>query len=477
MQAVITSEQEEKVMGHEELGGIFKSKLTSQERRSLGKKARENCSRKSQATWVPASNRPDPVAVVEQADKGRMPELLALRHGRMAQSPFTFYRGSALAMAIDLANTPNAGILTQCCGDAHLCNFGGYATPERRIIFSINDLDETCPAPWEWDVKRLASSFVVGSRDNNFSESSAKDVALTCVRSYRERMAEFSEMRSLELWYFALYAEMLVSQIKDPSKRQQVINRLNKEKGKSVAEDVFPNLVESVDGSHFIKEQYPTIFHPKGYDPGQILDEVKKSLVLYRETLVPAYQKLFDKYELLDAAIKVVGVGSVGTYCWVLLLNAGDHDPFFLQVKQANASVLEAYAGKSEFANHGQRIVNGYRLMQPFSDIFLGWTEGAIEGRQFFVRQLRDMKISAKVNTFNEELMTTYAEWCGWALALSHARSGDPLVISGYLGSGDAFDKAIANFAVSYANQNEADYAKFRIAIRDGKLAAEMEVN
>jgi hypothetical protein len=284
-------------------------------------------------------------------------------------------------------------------------------------------------------------------------------------------------MKALELWYYALYADMLVSEIKDPSKRQQVINRLNKEKGKTVADDIFPNLVDSVNGSHFIKDQYPTIFHPKGYAPGQVLDSVKKSLIAYRSSLVPAYQKLFDRYELLDAAIKVVGVGSVGTYCWVLLLSASENDPFFLQVKQANASVLEAYAGKSEFANHGQRIVNGYRLMQPFSDIFLGWTEGELEGRQFFVRQLRDMKISARVNTFNEELMTTYAEWCGWALALSHARSGDPLVISGYMGSGDVFDKAIANFAVSYADQNEKDYAKFRIAIRDGKISAEMDVN
>jgi uncharacterized protein (DUF2252 family) len=477
MQAVITSEQEEEVIAHEELSGIFKAKLTSQERKSLGKKARENCSRKSHAEWNPSINRPDPISIVEQADRGRMPELLALRHGRMAQSAFTFYRGSALAMAADLSTTPNSGIRTHCCGDAHLCNFGGYATPERRIIFSINDLDETCPAPWEWDVKRLAASFVVGSRDNNFSESSAKDVALTCVRAYRERMAEFSEMKALELWYYALYADMLVSEIKDPSKRQQVINRLNKEKGKTVADDIFPNLVDSVNGSHFIKDQYPTIFHPKGYAPGQVLDSVKKSLIAYRSSLVPAYQKLFDRYELLDAAIKVVGVGSVGTYCWVLLLSASENDPFFLQVKQANASVLEAYAGKSEFANHGQRIVNGYRLMQPFSDIFLGWTEGELEGRQFFVRQLRDMKISARVNTFNEELMTTYAEWCGWALALSHARSGDPLVISGYMGSGDVLDKAIANFAVSYADQNEKDYAKFRIAIRDGKISAEMDVN
>jgi len=475
MQSVIT-EQEENVAGIES-SGIFKSRLTLQERKALGKKTRDKGSRKSHAEWIPKSDRPDPVAVIQQSDTGRMPELLALRHGRMAQSPFTFYRGSALSMAIDLATTPISGIRAQCCGDAHLCNFGGFATPERRVIFSINDLDESLPAPWEWDVKRLAASFVVACRDNNLSESSAKDIAIRCVRSYRERMAEFSEMKTLELWYEALDAEMLISEIKDPAKRQQIFNRINKERGKNIAEHVFPSLAHTVDGVHYIKDQYPTIFHPKGYSQGKILDVVKNTLVSYRRSLAPAYQNLFDRYELMDAAIKVVGVGSVGTYCWVLLLAANEEDPFFLQVKQANASVMEAFAGKSEFQNHGERIVNGYRLMQPYGDIFLGWTVGELEGRHYFVRQLRDMKISPRVNTFNVDSMTIFANWCGWALALSHARSGDPVVINGYMGSGDILDKAIGNFAVSYADQNEKDYTVFRNAIRAGKLSAEMDAD
>ena len=452
----------------------FTHHLSRGERRAKGKSLREACPRSSHAVWKPPAGRPDPVRVLLLADKGRMPELLPLRHGRMAQSPFTFYRGSALAMATDLATTPVTGIRVQCCGDAHLCNFGGFATPERQVIFSINDLDETLPAPWEWDLKRLAASFVVACRDNGLSEATAKEVVLSCVASYREQIAAFSEMKALELWYSALDIETLISTIPDPGFRRRALERLTKERGKSVAEDIFPKLASASGESQFIKDQLPTIFHWKGHSPGEVESAIKLAFARYRQTLLPAYQLLLDRFELKDAAIKVVGVGSVGTRCWVLLLTAGEGDPFFLQVKEARASVLEAYAGKSLFPNHGQRIVNGYRVMQPYSDMFLGWTEGN-GGRHYFFRQLRDIKISVRVETFGAAEMNLYAQWCSHALALAHARSGDPAMISGYLGKSDAFDKAIAGFSVGYADQNEQDHAGIKRAIRAGKVKAVVE--
>ncbi len=314
--------------------------------------------------------------MVLEAEKGRMPELLPLRHGRMVRSPFTFYRGAALTMAADLASTPVHRGPRPGCGDAHLCNFGGFATPERRVIFSINDLDETLPAPWEWDVKRLAASFVVACRDNGLSAAAAKDAAMTCVRTYRESMAEFSRMKTLELWYYALGADELVANIKDPAFRQRALKRLQKERARSIAEDIFPKLVEHKGEMPVIKDQLPTIFHAEGHPPGEIQQVLRDAFAGYRGTLPHSTQSLLDRYELRDAAIKVVGIGSVGTACWVFLFMAGEGDPLFLQVKEARASVLEPYAGASVFPNHGQRVVNGYRLMQPASDMFLGWSPG-----------------------------------------------------------------------------------------------------
>jgi uncharacterized protein (DUF2252 family) len=411
--------------------------------------------------------------MVLEAEKGRLPELLPLRHGRMARSAFTFYRGSALAMAADLASTPATGIRVQCCGDAHLCNFGGFATPERRVIFSINDLDETLPAPWEWDVKRLAASFVVASRDNGLRDGAARDAATTCVRTYRESMAEFSEMKTLELWYYSLAADDLVAGIKDPAIRKRAIARLQKEKGRSVAEDIFPKLVEHKGDLPLIKDQLPTIFHAKDVPPGQVDGIVRDTLARYREALHHSYQTLLDRYSLRDAAMKVVGIGSVGTSCWVLLFMAGEDDPLFLQVKEARASVLEPYAGASVFANHGQRVVNGYRLLQPASDMFLGWCQGP--RRHFFVRQLRDIKISIRVETFGRAEMELYATWCGRALALSHARGGQSAQLSGYMGKSDTFDKAIASFSMAYADQNARDHAALERAVRQGKVKAVVE--
>jgi uncharacterized protein (DUF2252 family) len=446
--------------------------LSRAERYAAGKALREKCPRASHAAWKAPSNRRDAVELVLAAEKGRLPDLLPLRHGRMVRSAFTFYRGAALTMAADLASTPVSGVRLQCCGDAHLCNFGGFATPERKVIFSINDLDETLPAPWEWDVKRLAASFVVASRDRGLKDTAARDAATTCVRTYRESMAEFSQLKTLELWYRSLAAEELIAAL-PPELRKRAIKRIEKERAKSRGEELFPKLVEHKGDVPVIKDQLPTIFHNEDLPPGEIRKFVRDAFTAYRATLAPAYQSLMDRYELRDAAVKVVGVGSVGTACMVFLFMAAEGDPLFLQVKEARASVLEPYAGASVFPNHGERVVNGYRLMQPASDMFLGWSQGRT--RHFFLRQLRDMKVSVMVETFGQAEMAIYAEWCGRALALSHARSGSSATLSGYMGKSDVFDKAVAAFSIAYADQNEKDHDALERAVRSGKVKAVFE--
>jgi len=445
------------------------------ERYEMGKQIRKKCPRSSNAKWKPPANRPDPVDLIIESDKGRIPKLIPLRHGRMGMSPFTFYRGAALNMASDLSGTPVTGMNVQACGDAHLCNFGGFATPERNVIFSINDLDETLPAPWEWDVKRLAASFVVASRNNNLSDDIARNAVLECVRSYRENMMIFSEMRTMELWHYSLGPDQLISRLKDPELKRRGMKRLEKERARSIAEEIFPQIVKGSGNSTFIKDQLPSIFHWENHSPGEVVKEVKDAFDLYKTSLPPGFSHLLSRYELKDVVLKVVGVGSVGTACWVALLMTGDGDPLFIQAKEARRSVLEPYAGKSIYPNNGQRIVNGYRLMQPFSDPFLGWTVFAQGGRHYFFRQLRDIKISIKVETFGKSEMLSYADWCGQALALSHARSGDSAMLSGYMGSSDTFDQAIAEFSLAYADQNEKDQASFKKAIKSGKIEAEYE--
>ena len=444
------------------------------ERYAMGKELRKTCPRSSHAKWTAPADRPDPVELIMESDKERIAKLIPMRHGRMAKTPFTFYRGAALNMASDLSQTPVSGIQVQACGDAHLCNFGGFATPERNVIFSINDLDETLPAPWEWDVKRLAASFVVACRNNHLNKTIEREAVLECVRSYRENMAIYSGMKTRELWHFSLGAEILLTGLKDPEFRLRAEKRLAKERGRSISEDIFPKLEQGSGKFKFIKDQLPSIFHWEGHSPGEVDEIVMDAFNLYRESLTPAHRLLLDRYEPRDAAIKVVGVGSVGTICWVLLLMTGDGEPFFLQAKEARRSVLEQYAGMSEYPNHGQRVINGYRIMQPFSDPFLGWTKGR-GGRHFFFRQLRDIKISIRLETFGKTEMLIYADWCGQTLALSHARSGDAAVLSGYMGKSDVFDKAIAAFSTAYANQNEKDHASFIRAIKEGKIEAEFE--
>jgi uncharacterized protein (DUF2252 family) len=434
---------------------------------------RDRCPRGSHAGWRAPPDRPDPVRLIEQGNEGRLPELIPLRHGRMARSPFTFYRGAALHMAVDLARTPTIGVPVQACGDAHLGNFRCFATPERRVIFDINDLDETLPAPWEWDVKRLAASFVLACR-LSLGDQLAADAVLTCVRSYRTRLAELSEMRVLDVWYASVEAEELFANIEDVEARDRTLRRLARAKGFNVFDDEFPRLATTSGGRPVIKENPPIITHYLERDEEEFYETISNGVALYRASLPDERRVLLDRFGLKDLAVKVVGVGSVGTMCGVALLMAGEEDPLFLQIKEARASVLEAFAGKSVYANHGQRVVVGHRLMQSASDIFLGWTRGE-GGRHFYVRQLRDVKIKFRIEKFPASKMIQFAEWCGAALARAHARSGDPAVISGYLGQAESFDRAIAAFSVAYADQCERDHRAMAKAIRDGRLEARLE--
>jgi len=372
-------------------------------------------------------------------------------------------------MAADLAGTPVTGLRVQACGDCHLLNFGMFATPERREIFDINDLDETLPAPWEWDVKRLAASFVLACRNNSFDKHSARDTVLSCVRSYRRRMADFSRMRVLDVWYANLDVDELMPRITDEQIRRRIEKQLAAARHQSVAEHDFPRLAEVVRRMPVIKDNPPLIYHGSERHHTELFEHVKEAFARYRETLEDDRRVLLDRYDVRDVAIKVVGIGSVGTRCGILLLMAGPRDPLFLQVKESRASVLEAYAGKSVYRNHGQRVVNGCRLMQSASDLFLGWTVG-LQGSHYYIRQLRDMKIRMLVETFNRTDMLQYAKLCGWALARAHARSGEPAKISGYLGNSEKFDEAIADFANAYADQTERDHKVLRKAVRDGKL-------
>jgi uncharacterized protein (DUF2252 family) len=387
----------------------------------------------------------------------------------MMQTPFTFYRGAALNMAADLASTPASGLRVQACGDAHLLNFGMFATPERREIFDLNDLDETLPAPWEWDVKRLAASFVLACRNNGFGDGFARNAVLACVGSYRRRMAEFSQMPVLDVWYASIDVDEMLQTTKDPQIRKRIGKRLAVARHRSVLEHDFPKLAEVLGQLPVIKDNPPLIYHWHEEGQKQFFADVQAAVAAYQETLQDDRRFLLDRYEVEDVAIKVVGVGSVGTFCGIALLLAGEKDPLFLQIKEARTSVLEPYAGKSIFSNHGQRVVDGCRLMQSASDLFLGWTAGR-RGRHFYIRQLKDVKIKILVETFNRSAMMEYASVCGWALALAHARSGQPAAISGYLGKSDKFDHAIATFSIAYADQSERDHKLLLRAVRAGQL-------
>jgi uncharacterized protein (DUF2252 family) len=384
----------------------------------------------------------------------------------MMQSPFAFFRGAAAIMAADLAVTPTSGIRLQACGDCHLMNFGGFGTPERRIIFDINDFDETLPAPWEWDLKRLAVSFVIACRNNGLKEAESRKAALRCIQSYHEHMRCYAEISALEMWYQRM--DNMVASIKSRKWRKIVEKQIAKAATRTVAEHDFPKLVSVKNGQVRIKDNPPLVFHQRGVGTEDYNRLIEDALRCYRESLPDDLKALLDRYQVKDVAVKVVGVGSVGTRCAIVLIMTVDDEPLFLQVKEAHESALAPYAGKSVYSNNGQRVVAGQRLMQAASDIFLGWTEQL--GRHFYVRQLRDIKIEPLVEVFDSGALSDYGEWCGWALARAHAKSGDAATISGYLGNSSRFDDAVSNFAVAYADQNERDYQALLEAIRAGKI-------
>jgi uncharacterized protein (DUF2252 family) len=440
------------------------------ERIQAGKSLRTSVPRSSYAEWKPSAERGDAIAILERSNQGRLQELVPIRYGRMLRSPFTFYRGSAALMAHDLSTSPRTGLQVQACGDCHLLNFGMFATPERKLVFDVNDFDETLPAPWEWDIKRLAASCVVAGRDGGLSDNECRDAAMSCVRSYREHLREYSRMNPLEVWYSCLDMESIVEMAPDEkakSRREEMAARARQR----IGENLFPKIVAAVGGSHRLIDQPPVLFHVAQADAEE---RFRTGLVAYRESLSDERRVLFDRYSLQDFALKVVGIGSVGTRCYVGLFFSAENDPLLLQVKEAVHSVLAPYAGKSRYENQGQRVVMGQRLIQSTSDIFLGWVRGP-GGFDFYVRQLRDMKFSIPLEGFTGAQLQRYVEYCGWSLGRAHAKSGDAALISGYLGKKEQFDEALGDFAIAYADQIERDHAALIQAERAGRIEALIE--
>jgi len=449
--------------------------LSPDDRAAAGKALRDKIPREWHGGWKEFRGRPNPIDILRKSDVGRMKELLPIRYGRMLESPFAFYRGSAGLMASDLAQTPNTGLNVQACGDCHLMNFGGFATPERNIIFDINDFDETSPAPWEWDVKRLVASIVLAARSIGLSDANGRDCAAATACSYRERMREFSRMDPLRVWYSNINAQDIIDLVpKDIKKRLK--KRIAKAADGGGSELDFPKLAGTVAGQIRITDQPPLIFHPDGVHAPEAWAQFEQVLQAYRETLSDDRRMLLDRYQLVDVAYKVVGVGSVGRKCSIALLMSEANDPLFLQFKEAGESVLEAYAGKSVYKHHGQRVVMGQRIMQPASDIFLGWVTGRT-GQALYVRQLRDAKIKPLVETFDAEVLDLYGMICGWVLARAHSKVSElSSTISGYLGSSsDKFDIAMGKFASAYADQAERDHAALAAAVRKGKITVYQE--
>lgn len=448
--------------------------ISIEDRRAAGKALREKYPRNALARWKPDPDRTEPLDILKAADATRRPELLPLRYGRMLASAFTYYRGSAGVMAADIGRGAHSGLQVQACGDCHLLNFGGFATPERRIIMDVNDLDETLPAPWEWDVQRLAASLVLAARSLGQSEQAARDAAEASVRSYRERMRAFSQTDVLDIWY-ARVDDSIAEQMLPPERRKAFRKRIEKATQTSSSELVLPKLVDGYEtGEAMIRDTPPTIFHIGDTSTKDHLRRMQAPLAAYRETLAEDRRRLFDRFTLVDVAIKVVGIGSVGTSCFVGLFLSMTGKPLFLQMKEANASVLEPFAGRSAYKNHGERVVQGLKMVQPATDIFLGWSKGE-EGRHFYFRQLRDVKLRPLLETFDVETLKNYGVLCGWALARAHAKSGDPWMISGYLGKSAEFDEAVARFAVTYADLAERDHAKLKAAVRAGQIAVQLE--
>jgi uncharacterized protein (DUF2252 family) len=446
------------------------------QRRERGRTAREAAPRGGHAGWAPASGRPDPIDLLKAQDRDRILDLIPIRYSRMMASPFAFMRGSAIVMAHDLAGTPKTGIQAQLCGDAHLLNFGAYASPERALLFDLNDFDETLPGPWEWDIKRLAASFAVAGRENGFDATECREAAQASVASYRQRMAEFSEMGELEVWYSRVSEEQVRDLLSDARIRKATAKKLSKSVRKARGRDslqALSKLTRVVDGRRMINDDPPLLVRiPEG---DEIRAQIYAILEGYKRTLQEDRRRLLGRYRFVDAARKVVGVGSVGKRAYVVLLEGRDeNDPLFLQIKEAGASVLEGHIISSTYEHHGHRVVVGQRLMQAASDIFLGWFRGK-GGRDFYWRQLKDMKGSANVEGMASDELVLYAGLCGWTLARAHARSGDRLQIAAYLGKSERFDVAIADFAQAYADQTERDHAALCVAVKSGKVTAAAE--
>jgi len=432
--------------------GMALNARTLADRRAAGRELRNKVPRSSHARWSPAADRPDPLSLLEEQNRARLAHLVPLRYQRMAVSPFTFLRGSAIVMAQDLVATPVTGVQVQVCGDAHLNNFGIYATPERNQVFDVNDFDETLPGPWEWDIKRLTTSIVLGGRANHFPTATNRRAVLSCIQSYREHMWKYSEMRHIDVWYSRIDYESSL-QFVHPTFRWYITKQREKSRQRSSLQ-VFPKLTALVDGQHRFKDDPPLIAH---LHDEELARQLKGLMETYRPTVQEDRQVLLSKYHCVDVAQKVVGVGSVGTRCYVLLLLGNDsNDPLLLQIKEAQASVLERHLGPGAYPNHAQRVVCGQRLMQAASDLFLGWTR--LGSTDYYIRQLRDMKLTVDIETLTEDGFSEYCRFCGWALARAHARSGDAAQISGYLGRGDVFDRALATFAEIYADQTERDH-------------------
>ncbi len=468
-------------------GGVPVEHPSVAQRIERGKAARAEVPRSSQAEFKPSSRRGDPVKLLERQAKTRVPELVPIRYGRMLVSPFTFYRGAAMIMASDLAGTPRSGLMVQCCGDAHLSNFGVFGSPERQLVFDLNDFDETLPGPWEWDVKRLAVSMLIAAQSNGFSAADQDRIVLETVRGYRTAMLGFAAMKDLDVWYARLDIEGVVDELGSQVKTSMA-KRTKKALAKARTKDsmsAFSKLVRVVDGEARILADPPLIVPMadlvEGTARDDLFEELQGLILAYRNTLQDDRRILLEQFHLVDFARKVVGVGSVGTRAWIaLLLGRDGEDPLFLQLKEAEASVLEEFLAPSELENHGERVVAGQRLMQASSDIFLGWVhvEAGIDGkrRDFYARQLKDWKGSAEIEQMVPKGLSVYGRLCGWTLARAHARSGDRVAIAAYLGKGTTFDRALLEFSHAYAEQNERDYKALAQAVESGRIEAQTGV-
>jgi uncharacterized protein (DUF2252 family) len=440
-------------------------------RQLQGKALRKTCPRSSHPGVTLGQGDRDALTLIEESDKDRVEKLLPIRFTRMAESPFAFFRGSAILQAHDLKGTPSAGLTVQCCGDCHLMNFGGFATPERALVFDINDFDETLPGPFEWDVKRLATSFVLAARWLGFDQADARRAAESVVTTYRTTLARFAEMTVLETWYAKVTMDEVFAEYAGDQKVLKLIRKSVAKATQNTTEHVFHKITATEHGKPRIADQPPLLFHPEQSEL-DVERDLRPFFESYRDTLPPDREALFDRFHLTDGAYKVVGVGSVGTRCLIALFCGDQEDHLFLQVKEARRSVLEGLAGASPFRNNGERVVVGQRLMQSASDIFLGWARG-MHGRDFYVRQLRDMKIAPNLTGYTPPTLAAYGHLCGRALARAHAKSGDAAALTGYLGATGVFDEAIADYALAYADQVEKDYETFRAATRSGRFPIE----